>query len=324
MLVGVDIGGTKVDVAHIARRDDALVVKTVSRYSSADFPDLSTLLSAKDALKGVKAIGIGVAGPVIGRHARLTNLAWEIDAVELERELGVPVALVNDLEAFGYGLAHVGDDGLVTLRAGKPRVGNCALIAAGTGLGEAIVFWDGKRHIPSASEGGHADFAPRTDDEIELLKFLLQRYERVSWERVASGLDGFRNLYDFMLASGRIEVSTSTQVAFAKQHDIGVALAEAEERGEPFAKEIMAWFMRLYGAEAGNLALKALSVGGMYIAGGIAQKHTARLLDGEFLEAFSSKGRFQEMLEEMPVHVVTDPHAALKGAAAAAVRYAEV
>lgn len=317
MFLAVDIGGTKVGVARVTRQQGRLKVLDVARHASRDFPDLAALLAG---FVGVadrpKAIGIGVAGPVLGRKVRLTNLPWEIDADSLERALGCPVALMNDLEAFGHGLDHVDD--LVTLNRGEPRPGNRAIIAAGTGLGESIVFFDGRRYLPSASEGGHTGFSPRNADEIELLQFLMTRYEHVSWERVVSGLDGFRNLFDFLRTSGRITVPADFLARVGETRDIGEPLAAAKAAGEPFALEIYAWFVRLYGAEAANLALKAMSVGGLYVAGGIAPRILPELQSGAFMTAFTAKGRFRAMLAAMPVHVVTDPHTALKGAAAAA------
>lgn len=318
MILGVDIGGTKIQIAKVERRADKLEVRDVVRQSSDGFAGLGDVLRATRGDARLEGVGIGVAGPVFDRRVKLTNLPWGIDARELERELGVPVALMNDIEAFGHGLAHLDAGGFETLNEGKELPGNRALIAAGTGLGQGLLFWDGRRHLPSASEGGHTDFAPRDDDEIELLRFLRGRYERVSWERVVSGSFGFRNLYDFLSETKRVVVPAERAREFAGEKDVGHLVDAAARAGEPFAREIMRWFVRLYGSEAGNLGLKALSVGGLYVAGGIAQRHAERFHDGVFMNAFVAKGRFTPLLEAMPVRLVTDPHAALKGAAGAA------
>lgn len=317
ILLGVDIGGTKVETARVTCVGDAMIVRDVVRTDSAKVPDLAAWLKSTVGPE-VEAIGIGVAGPVFERRVKVTNLPWEIDASEVERALGIPVTLVNDLAAHAYGLSYLGADGLSTLNVGRPKPGNRVLIAAGTGLGEALLFWDGTSHRPSATEGGHTDFASRDGDEIELLSFLLKKYERVSVERVVSGRDGWRNLHDFLVASGRVTVPEGWRARLKDERDIGRWIGAAAAEGQAFASEALRWFCRLYGAEAGNLALKGMAVNGVYVGGGIAARHVERLKDGEFMTAFAKKGRFSPMLAEMPVHVVVDPHAALKGAAAAA------
>jgi glucokinase len=211
---------------------------------------------------------------------------------------------------------------LVTLQKGRPRPGNRALIAAGTGLGEATLFWQGGAYVPSASEGGHTSFSPTSQDQVELLRHLLGRYEHVSWERVVSGIDGFRNLADFLHVSGRITLPPEIPLESLNSRDVGPIVTEAASSGEKWAQVVMEWFVRLYGAEAGNVALKSMAVGGVYIAGGIAPKILPWLMQGEFVAAFAEKGRFTDFLREIPVHVVTDEHAALRGAAYVAHRVA--
>lgn len=323
MLVAIDIGGTKITVATAAVTSAGdMQLGEVTRHSSTDHPDLADLLRARLGTATPNAIAIGVAGPVLGRVVRLTNLSWSIDADYLERVLHCPVVLMNDLEAHGWAVAHARPRDLVTLQKGRPRPGNRALIAAGTGLGEATLFWQSGSYVPSASEGGHTSFSPTSPEQVELLSFLLGRYEHVSWERVVSGIDGFRNLVDFLKASGRITLPPDLAPDIVKSRDVGPLVTEAASAGAAWGQMVLRWFVRLYGAEAGNLALKSMAVGGIYVAGGIAPKILPWLEQGDFVSAFNQKGRFADFLREIPVHVVTDEHAALRGAAYVAQRVA--
>lgn len=325
-ILAVDIGGTKVAAAVFEETGpETMQLTATERYGSREHEGLGEILNDfLTKLGGTmpRALGIGVAGPVVGRRAQLTNLPWAIDADELQERLGVPVLLVNDLEAHAHGIPHVAPDKRVVLNAGSPRAGNAALIAAGTGLGEAILFWDGKRFQPSASEGGHTSFAPARDEDVELLAFLRKRYEHVSWERVVSGLDGFRNIYDFLVETKRIDVPKVFQTRVANVHDIGTAVTEAWRDGEPFAAAVVERFVRLYGAEAGNLALKALATSGVYVSGGIVGHLVPLMKQGWFMEAFVAKGRFRQLLERVPVTVLLDEQIGLKGAAAVAMHAA--
>lgn len=319
-VLAIDIGGTKVVCARVEARGESLTVFDVVRYPSREHAALATIVAdyLNKTKLTVEAVGIGVAGPVQDGVAHVTNLPWTVDARALSRALGgVPVFLLNDLAAHGHGLADVAPEHLLTLHEGQSRPGNRALIAAGTGLGQAILFFDGKRHVPSASEGGHTAFSPLTVDDDDLLRFLRTRYRgHVSWERVVSGLDGFRNLYDFLQSVRGERPSAALAAATDGAHDIGEAVLDAAAAGEPFAEKVVRWFVRLYGAETGNLALKALAVGGVYVGGGIAPRLGRRWLEaGGFVAAMTAKGRFADLLAAMPVHVVTDPDLALKGAA---------
>jgi glucokinase len=316
--IAVDIGGTKVTVAEFVPSGSALELRRKERYHSRDYTGLEGILASFAKGAAVTAVGIGVAGPVVERTATVTNLPWVVAADAVAARLGVRVELVNDLEAHGYGIPLVARDQLVTLNEGRRKPGNIALIAAGTGLGEAILFWDGHRHVPRPSEGGHATFGPSDTDELELAGYLMRRHDHVSWERVVSGLLGFRSLLDFLVDTRRIQVPERT-LAQLTEDDVGAEIVQAAAGGEPWAQTIMDWFVRLYGAETGNLALKALSLGGVYIAGGIAPRILPWLKSGRFMAAMTAKGRFARLLEEMPVHVVLDEDVALKGAAVVAV-----
>ena len=245
-----------------------------------------------------------------------TNLPWSIDERTLEKSIAARrVRLMNDLEATGHGLAALPPTSLVTLQAGQPRPGNIALIAAGTGLGEALLIWDGRSHQVISSEGGHADFAPRTELEMDLLRFLTKEFGHVSYERILSG-PGFFNVYRFLRDTGRApEPAWLTEKLKAGSDPTAVIGPAAVEGRDPLCVATLDLFLAIYGAEAGNLALKVLSVGGVYIGGGIAPRFRAKIEYGAFIAAFRAKGRFGQLMEAMPVHLVLESRTALLGAA---------
>jgi glucokinase len=249
---------------------------------------------------------------------RLTNLPWTLDSRELAAGLAIEhVFLINDLEANGYGVAELSADQIYTLNEGDARqVGNRALLAAGTGLGEGYLVWNGHSHVPYPSEGGHADYAPRNEDEIDLLRFLMQKYNgRISFERVVSG-QGLTNIYEFLReVRGMEEPSWLTaRIAAGDPNAVITELALAAK--SEICEKAMDMFVSAYGAEAGNLALKILSVGGLYVGGGIAPRILEKLKDGAFIKAFTDKGRLSHLLVNMPVRVILESRAALLGAAA--------
>jgi len=250
---------------------------------------------------------------------RLTNLPWTLDSRELSDSLSIThVFLINDLEANGYGVAELAADQIYTLSEGDTsQIGNRALIAAGTGLGEALLIWDGRRHTPYPSEGGHVDYAPRNEDEIDLLRFLKQKYNgRISYERVISGM-GLTSVYEFLREVRGMEESPKVAELMAAADDPNAVITEmALAAKSEICEKALDMFVSAYGAEAGNLALKLLSVGGVYVGGGIAPKILEKLKDGTFLKAFTDKGRMSQLLINMPVRVILDSRAALMGAAA--------
>jgi len=244
-----------------------------------------------------------------------TNLPWEVDEANLARAIPAPrVRLLNDLEAAAYGVLTLPPDKLESLQAGKARKGNMVLIAAGTGLGEAILVWDGARHRVIASEGGHADFAPRTDLEIDLLRFLQKEFGHVSYERVLSG-PGLYNIYRFLRDTGHAPEPQWLSDRLRSGDPSAVVSEVGLAAGHPLCTTALELFVSIYGAEAGNLALKALAVGGVFVGGGIAPKIIAKLADGSFLAAFCDKGRYRDLMGSIPVHLVLDPRAPLLGAA---------
>lgn len=317
-----DIGGTKTRLAVVAVAGLQLRTEREHSYPSRDYAEFDELLG--DFLSGIAPPGhaaFGIAGPVKGRVVHTTNLPWRIDADALQQQFGFAhCILVNDLEATAHGLPALGAEDLLTLHAGAAHAsGNAAVIAAGTGLGEAGLFWDGQQYHPFATEGGHASFSPGNDLEVALLRRLQQRHQHVSWERIVSG-PGLVTLHEFLLLHRRAPVPDWLQHE-TRQGDAAAAIASAALSGsDDLCAEALDWFVRLYGAEAGNLALKVMSRGGLFLGGGIAPKILPRLQQSAFLDAFFSKGRMRPVLEAMPVRVILNDRAALYGAALLASR----
>ncbi len=321
MILAGDVGGTKVDLALYSFEQGNLKPVTEKKYHAPSYDSLETVvrefLSEAKPTEDISAACFGVPGPVRNGRLKLTNLPWSLDTRELSLGLKIDhLFLINDLEANGYGIAELPADSIFTLSTGDPSiVGTRGLIAAGTGLGEAALVWDGKRHMPMASEGGHTDFAPRNDEEIELLHYLWRTLKgRVSYERVVSGL-GIANVYAFLRDEKKMDEPSWLKDRMATE-DPNAVIGELAESGE---SELCAHTMDLvisaYGAEAGNLALKILAVGGIYIGGGIAPKVLSIIRRGGFMKAFTDKGRMSALLEQMPVHVILESRAALIGAA---------
>lgn len=324
MILAGDIGGTKSLLAFFSPEGGPRAPQGERSLPSRDYPGLAEVLKdfLREAPEPVEFASLGIPGPVVEGRSETPNIPWVVDAEELERVVGGEVVLINDLEATGYGLATLREEEFETLSAGKPNpCGNAALIAPGTGLGEGILFWDGRMHRPSASEGGHADFAPRSPLEIELLTYLLREFDRVSFDRVLTG-GGLRRLYDFLRAGGYSEEHPWLAEALAGGEDPAAVISRAalEERSELCVRALDLW-VSLLGAEAGNLALKALATAGVYLGGGIAPKILPKLRDGTFLKSFRNKGRLSGLLEQMPVRVILNDKTALYGAAAFALRH---
>jgi glucokinase len=260
-----------------------------------------------------------VPGPVRDGRLRLTNLPWTLDSRELTVNLAIPhVFLINDLEANGYGIAELTSVQIFTLSEGDTsQIGNRALIAAGTGLGEGLLIWNGHMHVPYPSEGGHADYSPRNEDEIDLLRFLKQKYNgRISWERVISGM-GMTNVYEFLRDVRGVDEPAWLAEEIAASADPNAVITEAGLAAKAeICEKTLDMVVSAYGAEAGNLALKVMSVGGLYVGGGIAPRILEKLKDGTFLRAFQDKGRLSQLLINMPVRVILESRAAVLGAAA--------
>ncbi|HEX5364507.1 MAG TPA: glucokinase [Gallionella sp.] len=311
-----DIGGTKTRLALVEVVGTRVKIVHESRYASRDYATfeglLGEFLAATDA---PSRAAFGIAGPVQGRGVQTTNLPWRIDADALQRQFGFGCVLLNDLEATAFGIPALDDSDLLILQAGVADAsGNTAVIAAGTGLGEAGLYWDGQRHQPFATEGGHASFSPSDELEMTFFLYLKQQFGHVSWERVVSGM-GLLSLYQFLCLYRRTAVPDWLMDEMTNG-DAAAAIANAAQAGkDELCVEVLQHFVRLYGAEAGNLALKVMSRGGLYLGGGIAPKILPQLQDGVFLEAFLNKGRMRPLLEAMPVRVILNDRTALLGAA---------
>ena len=318
MILAGDVGGTKVHLALYDFINGKLEYSRDERFPAKDYSGLEEIVKEFLGAFTVTAACFGVPGPVRDGRLRLTNLPWTLDSRELSVSLGINhVFLINDLEANGYGVAELAADQIYTLSEGDAsQIGNRALIAAGTGLGEALLIWNGHSHTPYPSEGGHADYAPRNEDEIDLLRFLKQKYSgRISQERVVSG-QGLTNIYEFLREVRGIDEPVWLAERLAAEDPNAVITELALKAKSEICEKAMDMFVSAYGAETGNLALKILSVGGVYVGGGIAPRILDKLKDGRFMKAFTDKGRLSQLLINMPVRIILESRAALLGAAA--------
>ncbi len=321
MLLAGDVGGTKTNLAIFApgRSPRAPLVK--AQFRSSDYPGLEAVIRAFLAQVDVrvKRASLGVAGPVARGRTVATNLPWVIDRDLLRDALGLDkLILMNDLVAIANGIPILGPDDLRTLNEGRSvEGGTIAVIAAGTGLGESFLTWDGTRYRPHASEGSHADFAPTDPLQAGLLRYLQERFEHVSYERVCSGL-GIPNIYAY-LKEKRYgpEPPWLAELLAAADDPTPVIVDAALDTAQPCAlcALTLETFVSILGAEAGNLALKLLATGGVYLGGGIPPRILPALEKGGFLSAFRHKGRLSELVAHIPVHVILNPETALFGAA---------
>lgn len=312
MILAGDIGGTKTLLAIFD--DENCVFK--KRFESANYSEFNHLLS--DFLTfipnlDIDAVCLGVAGPIVNGDCETTNLPWKLKCVEIGEQLKTSaVVLLNDLEAAAWGILALPETDFVSLTPNATtQIGNRAVLAAGTGLGEAIIFHNGERHHVIANEGGHCDFAPTDAKQIELLTFMQTRFsDHVSYERLVSGV-GIEAIYAFLKQSGNYEDTVNLENVTDLAAEIG---ALAVQNQDDLCIDTLQLFSKIYGAEAGNLALKCLPYGGVYLAGGIAVKCLPILQQGAFLEGFLAKGRYRQTLEKMAINVCTQPEVGLLGA----------
>ncbi len=320
MILAADVGGTKTLMGLFERSGKKLRAVREASFPSQGFASFEAMVgeflgAGRARLDG---IAVGVAGPVVGGRSQVVNLHWPVDERRLARRLGVQgVRVINDLEATAWGIPALSGRQLASLTPRmRSRPGNAALIAAGTGLGMALLCWDGERHWPTASEGGHQQFGPRDALEIELVRHLLGIHGRVSIERVVAG-PGLSAIYRFLVESGRARETPAMSRFLAGASDPNAAIARAGLEGaDSAARRALDLFVSIYGAAAGDLALVARAVGGVYVGGGIAPKILSKLRSGEFLRSFRAKGRLQPLVEQIPVRVILEPRTALWGAAA--------
>ncbi len=313
-----DIGGTKTHLALWRIAGGGLQRLADKIYRTAEFPRLEAVCA--DFLKGARtpdALCFGVPGPVINGRSHATNLAWTIEQRTLDAMFsGSSVRLMNDLEATAYGVLHLTEEQTAVLQSGARAGGaNMAVAAAGTGLGEAALIADRGRYLAVATEGGHCDFAPRGDEQIELMKFLVAEFGHASYERVLSG-PGLMNIYRFLMTSSSGPEPDWLRSQFESTADPAAVVSQAALAGrDSRCVRALDLFVAIYGAEAANLALKVLALGGVYLGGGIAPKILPMLQRGGFVRAFNDKGRLGEVLRGVEVRVVMNQEAALLGAA---------
>ncbi|MEW6299546.1 MAG: glucokinase [Thermodesulfobacteriota bacterium] len=320
-VIAGDIGGTKTSLAvYAVAQPRRLALVREAAFPSRQYGGLEEVVREflGAGAETISAGVFGVAGPVQDGVVITTNLPWRVEAARLAQVMrGARVRLLNDLEATAYGALFLPPEEIHTLNAGKPRRGNCAVIAAGTGLGQAFLFWDGARYWPAATEGGHADFAPRDEKEAELLHFLRKEYVHVSYERVLSG-PGLVNIFRFLTEALGRPVSHTVRDRL-RAEDPAAVIGEAGVAGTCGAcVEAVEMFLSVYGAQAGNLALTVMGVAGVYVGGGIVVKLLPKVTAGAFLRAFLAKGRFADFMADIPVYILLNPKASQIGAAQAA------
>jgi len=353
MILAGDIGGTKTHLALFDWKDERTEPIRTESFPSKEYASLEDILeeflaprtpsatlheaeapaeesgeppvpSMPPEPARITAACFGVAGPVIQNYSRTTNLPWVLDGEVLAKRFDIPaVRLLNDLEATAHGILLLRPEELHTLNAGTPPTHRqaIALIAAGTGLGESILFWDGTQYRPMPSEGGHTDFAPNNDNEIELLRHVRSHYLHVSYERVLSG-PGIHAIYEYLRDTKKNEPTWLAENIAAGDPAAEIAAAGLKGQAE-IAKQTLDMFASIFGAEAGNLALKAMTLNGVYVGGGIAPKLLPKLIDGTFMRAFTNKGRYKRLMSTIPVYIVLNDRTGLIGAAATAARLAQ-
>ena len=319
LILAGDIGGTKTRLALFSIQGEKLQPELKKTFPSKQYRGLEPVVEAFLAGQqvSISRACFGIAGPVVDGQVKTLNLPWVVDAAKIAQLCKLDsVALLNDLEAAAYGIFTLGPDELFTLNEGvSGRRGNKVLIAAGTGLGEATLYDDGRDYHPSASEGGHGDFGPTDETQIDLLRYLMKEFGHVSYERVVSG-PGIANIYGFLRDSGRLEEPDWLKQKISAAEDASVVISQEGLAGRSaICVQALNLFVSVYGAEAGNLALRGKASGGVYIGGGIAPKILPKLKDGIFMRAFLDKGRYRELLAAMPVRVILNDQAALQGAA---------
>jgi glucokinase len=318
MILAGDIGGTNARLAYFQPQNGHLRLVSERTFPSREHSELGEIVSqfVDDSGTRPDAACFGIAGPVRNGRVETSNLPWVIEQSLLAKQIHLPATLlINDLEASAWGIGALAAGDLVPLnRVSGPAVGNQGVIAPGTGLGEAGLFWDGNRHHVFACEGGHTDFGPQGDLQVELVRFLQARFGHVSYERILSG-PGLVNVYEFLLASGCGKESPEFAAALTKGDPAAVISKAALDGTQVLAQKALDLWVSVYGAEAANLALKVMATGGLFLAGGISPKILSKLTGPLFMRAFLAKGRLQSLMEVIPVQVVTNEKAGLLGAA---------
>jgi len=314
-ILAADIGGTKTNVALYESNDKGLTIVKEQRYVSKDHPSLTDIIHDFSGGKLPHRISAAVAGPVIDGKSKLTNLPWLLDSKAMSEELKMPVSFINDLEATAYGMAGLDAKELATLAEGQAgSKGNIAIIAPGTGLGEAGLFWDGQRYHPFATEGGHSDFGPRMPIDIEIFHYLQQQFGHVSWERVVSGM-GIKNIFHFLTDHRKEQIPEWLSQRLQDEDPAAVISQAALHHEDLVCAQTMELFVRYLATEASSLVLKLMATGGLYLAGGIPPKILPLLQNDSWTKNFDNNGRMHDLSDRIPVHVVLNDKMALQGAA---------
>ena len=322
MILAGDIGGTNTRLALVEAATGELKIVAEQTFPSRERTSLEAVVAEFLSLHrcDLTRASFGIAGPVRNGRCEATNLPWVVDSKTVAKHLRLKrVGLINDLEANAYGIAVLQSTDFVILNKGARNAkGNRAIISAGTGLGEAGMYWDGQVHRPFPSEGGHADFAPRNHLEMELLDYLMKLYRRVSYERLVSG-PGLLHIYNFLKDTGKVEEPPWLAEQMRHGEPAPIISRHAMDGKSPLCHQALELLVSLYGAKAGNLALTIMATGGVYLGGGIAPKivsnANSKLKQSEFMNAFTAKGRMRPLLQDIPVRVIMNPKTALLGAA---------
>jgi glucokinase len=319
MILAGDIGGTRTRLAAFETEGSKLKCVVEKTYPSQEHNGLAEIVSDFVKTEGipVHSACFGVAGPVRGGRSKISNLPWTIDSRELAQQLKLEsVGLINDLEAYAYGVDALESKDLVTLSPGlEDAEGNRAVVSARTGLGVAGLYWDGFRHHPFACEGGHTDFAPRNDLEVELFRYVLKKHGHASSERILSG-PGIKTIYDFLRDTKRAEEPAWLKQEMEKSHDAPALISKmSQENKAPICDQTMSVFVSAYGAKVGDYALNFMSTGGVFVCGIIAARNLPKMKDPIFMESFLSKGRMRDLLQDMTVKVVLNDDCGIMGAA---------
>ena len=318
MILAGDIGGTNTRLALVTAKSKGMQILVEKNFPSRERTSLEAVIEEFLAVRpcNLTRASFGIAGPVRDGRCEATNLPWVVDSKNVAKRLRLKrVGLINDILANAYGIALLQNKDFVTLNRGTRNAkGNRAIISAGTGLGEAGVYWDGQVYQPFASEGGHVDFAPRNHLEMELLDYSMKRYRRVSYERLVSGPD-LVLIYEFLRDTRKGKEPSCLAEELRVGDRAHVISQHALDGKSPLCLRALELFVSFYGAEAGNLALKLMATGGVYLGGGIAPKIVSKLREPEFMNAFTAKGRMRTLLQDIPVRVIMNPKTALLGAA---------
>jgi glucokinase len=317
MILAGDIGGTNARLAYFQPQNGQFQLVSERVFPSREYSELGEIVSKflSDSAARPEAACFGIAGPVHNGRVEVSNLPWVIDRSRLAKQIQLPATLlINDLEATAWGIGALTSQDLVALNRVAPSVGNQAVIAPGTGLGEAGLLWNGSQHQVFACEGGHTDFGPQGDLQVELVQFLAHRFGHVSYERVLSG-PGLVNVYEFLREKGCGQEPSGFAAQLGHGDDAAAISRAAMDGANPLAEQALDLWISVYGAEAGNLALKTMATGGIFLGGGISPKILPNLMGPLFMKAFLEKGRLRSLLESIPVQVITNDKAGLLGAA---------